>query len=152
MLQQGFVGDLHGHSRSEHRVDQNKRLAVQMRGSQILGDYLYLLLPVDITPQTTVSTQESVLGLVEHIEETLVQGKPCTENCPQDNLVGDSLYLGSSEGRLHGRGRIMERLADLVCHQFAQTLDITTEMKTVLLDIDIAYFTQVLTDKRVLLG
>ena len=77
---------LHADTGCKHRVSDDERLAGKVWSSQILDMNPHLgMLLVGIF---AIGTHESIAGVVEDIEETLVKRQACTENRTDDNLVG----------------------------------------------------------------
>ena len=139
---------LHRHTCSQHRVHHDQRLALHRRSGHILGDNLQFALGIE----AAVGTEESVLRVVEDIEESLMQRQTGTQDSSQHELVGNGVDRCDAQRRLHVGLLVVERLAHFDCHEFADSLDVATETEAILLDVDIADFAQVHVEHAVVLG
>ena len=57
-----------------------------------------------------IGTHESIAGVVEDIEETLMKRQACTEDRTDDNLVGREINLGYTERGSHVSVLVIEGL------------------------------------------
>ena len=99
---------LHADTCGKHRVCDDERLAGKVWSSQILDMNPHLgMLLVGIF---AIGTHESIAGVVEDIEETLVERQASTEDRTDDNLVGREINLGYTERGSHVSVLVIEGL------------------------------------------
>ena len=147
MSEEGQITYLHRHTGCQHRIDHDKGLTVNSRRCHVFGHNLQLTFVV----YTTVSTQESILSVVKDIEETLMQRKTGTKDGSEYKMVSDRVHRRHTKGRLNIGMLVVKHLAHLDCHELTDTLDVTAKTKTIFLDIDVAYLTQVLVEHAIVL-
>ena len=147
LLDQRFVGQHQRSARSQHRIDQQQRLARDFaRGDVLHADVERVVLAV-----TPVGRHERAGGVVEIVEETLVEGDAGPQNRGQHDLLVGQHDFGFSQRRLHRTRRVVERAADFVGHHFADAFEVAPETHAVLLDADVADFGDETVEKRILL-
>ena len=99
---------LHADTGGKHRVSDDERLAGKVWSSQILDMNPHLgMLLVGIF---TIGTHESISGVVEDIEETLMERQTGTEDRTDDNLVGREINLGYTKRGSHVSVLVIEGL------------------------------------------
>ena len=99
---------LHADACGKHRVCDDERLAGKVWSSQILDMNPHLgMLLVGIF---AIGTHESIAGVVEDIEETLMERQASTEDRTDDNLVGREINLGYTERGSHVSVLVIEGL------------------------------------------
>ena len=133
--QQGFICIFHRSTRSKHRIGKNQCFSIQFWRSDVFDMNVEMIF-IDVF---AVSRYESILGMVEIIDESSVERKPCTQNGRNNRT--DSRYVFHCFGKRRAYHLLFIRqvTADFVCHDFPDTFDIPPESQTVLLDVDIAH-------------
>ena len=99
-----------------------------------------------------VGTHKSIARVVEHIEESLVKRQSGTENGTDNNTVGRQTDTCHAQRRSDLLRLIVERLRNLKGFIFANTLDVVTEKKAVLLILTVAHLGQVSVNNGVLIA
>ena len=74
--QQGFICIFHRSTRSKHRIGKNQCFSIQFWRSDVFDMNVEMIF-IDVF---AVSRYESILGMVEIIDESSVERKPCTQN------------------------------------------------------------------------
>ena len=94
-----FVGEFHRRACGEHRVADNQRFTIDARRRHILDmDEKFCL--VDIF---SISRDESVFGVVEHVVHALMERQSGAENRSENDRLTDGVACGcaqTSGGRL----------------------------------------------------
>ena len=99
---------LHADTGGKHRVSDDERLAGKVWSSQILDMNPHL--GMFLVGIFAIGTHESIAGVVEDIEETLMKRQACTENRTDDNLVGREINLGYTKRGSHVSVLVIEGL------------------------------------------
>ena len=90
LCQESLIAKLHASARSEHRVGNDQHFLVYARCGKVFNMYAHLgMCIVCIFP---VSRHESVAGMVEDVQEALVEWQTCTEDGSEQNLVLRYVY------------------------------------------------------------
>ena len=97
-----------------------------------------------------ISTDKSIAGVVEDVEEAIVERQSGTEDSGQDNLVRRYIYLCSAQRCDDTLGFVVQRLGDFKSLELADAHDIVAEKQSVLLIVLVADFCQILVDDRIL--
>ena len=95
---------------------------------------------------------EGIAGVVEDVEETLMERQTGTEDGAEHQLVGRHIHLGNAKRSLDVALLIVERLAQLVGDEFADAHDVVAEQQTVLLIVLVAHLRHILVNDRVALA
>ena len=82
------------------------------------------MLTVDIHPE---GRDETIVGLVEHIEKSLMERQSGTEYSGDDHIVFRQRYVYRAQWRSDGLGLILQGLRQLVGHHLADACDIMPE-------------------------
>ena len=148
--EQSLVAQLHRAARSEHRIDDEQCGVVEVGSGKIL--YVDANLGMSLVLIFAECRNEGIAGVVEDVEEALVERQTCTEYGAEHQLVGRHIHLGNAKWSLYVALLIVERLAQLVGDEFADTHDVVAEQQTVLLIVLVAHLRHILVDNRVALA
>ena len=139
---EGLVAQLHRSACCQHGVGYDERLAVDARRGKIFNMYAHLgALVVGIF---AVCAHKGVSGVVEHVEESVVERQSGAEYRGKDNLVGRHADARYAQGRGYVFRLIFERLAYLVGHHLAHARYVVAEQQAVLLIVYVSYLCQIL--------
>ena len=144
-----LVAQLHRAARCQHGVGYDERLAVEARRGEVLHVYAHFCVAVVLV--FAVRAYEGVAGVVEHVQEAVVEGQSGAEYRCQYYLVGRHADLSRAQRRLHVALLIVERLAYLVGHHLAHARNIITEKQAVKLIFLVAHLSHVLVEDSVLI-
>lgn len=127
---------------SQHRINQDERLARQVGRNHVLHvhGHLATLLVLEIA----IGTDEGILRTVENIEEPLMQWQAGTEDGSQHDVVLQTLAFALRQRRLHRHLLILEALADFVSLKLADALQVAAETQAVPLDAYVAKLAHIL--------
>ena len=146
-LGQGLIAGGHGATRGQHGVGDDERLAPDAGRSHVLGVYAHLgMLAVGVHAE---GGDEGVVGMVEHMEEPLMEGQSGPEDGAHDQVVGWHVDGSHAQGCGHLALLVVEGLGYLVGHHLADAADVVAEERPVLLVLGVADLRQVLVDDGV---
>ena len=97
----------------------------------------------------TISRYESIVGMIEHIDKTLVERQTGTQHSGNQQVFLWQLDIDSAQWCCNGLGTILQGFRQLVGHHLAHTLDIMTEQQTVLLIVLVSQLRHVQIDNRI---
>ena len=98
----------------------------------------------------TISTDESVLCMVEHMKHSLVERQSGPEHGGNHQFVFRQCQIGRSQWSLHKRGLKGECLRNLISHDFADSPDVVAEERVILLILNVPDFCHILAEHGVL--
>ena len=129
-------GNLDGGTGREHRVGDDEGLAGDLRGRAVVD----LDLEVVALAVFAEGGDEGRLGVVEHVENALVQRQAGAHDRGDDELGVVRGDLGGAERRDDILDGIIQRPGNLITENLAYALEVGTEAETVFLDGSIAHF------------
>ena len=148
--EQRLVAQLHRTASSEHRVDDEQSGVVEVGSGKIL--HMDANLGVSLVLILAECRNEGIAGVVEDVEEALVERQTGTEYGAEHQLVGRHIHLGNAKRSLYVALLLVERLAQLVSDKFAYTHDVVAEQQTVFLIVLVAHLRHILINNRVALA
>ena len=95
---------------------------------------------------------EGVVGMVEHLEESLVEGQSGTQDGADDQLVGRHIDGCYAQRRGHFAFLVSEGFGYLVGHHLADAADVVAEKLSALLEMGVAYLCEILVDDGVVVA
>ena len=135
-LKQGVDGCSQTATCGEHRVDDDERLVLNALCGNVFRVYTYFcMLAVDIHAE---GRNKAVVGLVEHIQESLVERQPGSQYGGNHHVFLRQGDVDGSQRRGDGLGLVLQGFRELVSHDLANALDVMTKQKAVLLVILVA--------------
>ena len=97
----------------------------------------------------TISRYESIVGVVEHIDKTLVERQTGTQHSGNQQVFLWQLDIDGAQWCCNSLGTILQGFRQLVGHHLAHTLDVMTEQQTVLLVVLVSQLRHVQIDNRI---
>ena len=136
LFEELVVSDFDGGAGGEHRVGDDEGLAGDLRGRAVVD----LDLEVITLSVFAERGNEGRLGVVEHVENALVQRQTGTHDRGDDELGVVRSDLGGAERRDDILDGIIQRPGNLIAEDLAYALEIGPEAEAVFLDGGIAHF------------
>lgn len=124
----------------------DKCFAVQVRCGQIFDMYAHFM--AFFVFVETVGRHECVVGLLEHIQEALMERKAGPEDGAQYDRVVVQLRRCRAQWGLYVFGGIIQRLADFIRHDFPDSFQVAAEPCPVFLYAHVPEFRHVSVDNR----
>ena len=87
-----------------------------------------------------IGGNESVAGVVKQIEEAFVERQPGTEHGPQDDVLIETLHGAIGHRSLNFLFLVVQKTADLIGFDVANTANVLAETQTVALNFHITNF------------
>ena len=143
---QSIVSQHEGRTGSQHGIDQQQSLALQLATRDVFD----LDGKLTVLGTLAISRNESVLRIVEVVQESLMKGKSRPEDRSDHDLVGDHRYRSLAQRSFDHLHRILERFRYFIGHDLSDTLQITAETHRILLDRLVADFGDKLVENGVL--
>ena len=145
-----LIGQFHRLARCEHGIYEHERATVEVGRGDVFNAYIHFAaLFVAIV---AIGRYEGVVGMVEDIEETRVEGQSGTKDGGDDDAVVLGRGCGRAERCLYEFSAVVERLRDFEGHGLAYSLEVATEALAVALDNDVTQLGYVTVDDSVLFG
>ena len=123
-------------ARGQHRVAKDEHLVLNISRGIILDFDLKVLVLVVFA----VSRDESIVGMVEHVEHPVVEWQSGTQDGGNDGLLFHRPHLLDTQWSGDFLLFIFEGLADFVGHHFADAFEVAAKTEAVLLDSGVAQF------------
>ena len=142
-----LIGQFHRRTRGEHGVDDNQRLVVEARAGDVLNVHHKV---VGLGEVLAIGAHKGIVGAIEVTQESLVERQSGTQDGGEHHAVVDYASLFHAQRRLDLHLAIAQALGDFVGHDLSQTVDVSAEAQTLLLQYFVAHFAHELTHKRVL--
>lgn len=145
-----LIAQLHASARGEHRVGNDERFPFDAGRGEILHVYAHLV--ALIVYILAVGAHESIAGMVEDIEEAIVERQSGAEDGGKHYFVYGHVHLSYAQRRGNVLFFILQRARNLKGLELANTLDVITEKEAVFLILSIAYLRHILIDNSVLVA
>ncbi len=144
---EGFVGEYQRRARRQHGVYQQQGLAGEVARRYVFHpDVERAVLAV-----APVGRYEGARGVVEVVEESLMERDAGAEDGGEHDLFVGQHHLGLAERGFHLLRRVAEAFADFVSHHLAHPFQVAAEAHAVFLNAGIADLRDEAVENRVLL-
>ncbi len=137
-----FIAQFHRASRCQHGVGYDEGFGVDTRCCQVFHMHAHVVMfGIGVF---AISRYKGIAGMVEDVEEAVVERQAGTEYRSQHNLVYGHIHTGNAQGSGYILGLISQGFGYLIGFHLADALDIVAKKQSVFLIIDIAHLRQVL--------
>ena len=136
VVQQSLVGSRHGSARSEHGVSDDERLVLGAGCRHVLSVYAHF--GVFAVGVHAIGRDEGVVGMVEDVQESLVEGQSGPQHGGDDDVVLGQGDVDATERSGDVLRLVFERFGQFVCHHLPDAPDVVSEEHSVLLILPVS--------------